>query len=193
MTRLPPITNANLTRDQQAIWKGVTSGKRGPSNHLITVDGGLAGPFNAALHAPSSGRHITELGETIRFGSDIEPRLLELAICTVGAHWRSNFEWFVHRPLAEQAGVNQSVMDAIERGDEPTFDHPDEAAVYAITRSLLMTGRVSDAIYADVHHFAGDGGVVEITQAVGFYCLISFTLNAFEVELPPGNVPTWPY
>jgi 4-carboxymuconolactone decarboxylase len=34
--------------------------------------------------------------------------------------------------------------------------------------------------------------VVELVALVGFYCMVSFTLNAFEVELPEGVSPIWP-
>jgi 4-carboxymuconolactone decarboxylase len=58
---------------------------------------------------------------------------------------------------------------------------------------LLSTGRVPAELYAAVRDHVGDQGVVELTQLIGYYCLISFTLNTFEVELPPGETPVWPY
>lgn len=193
MTRLPFITDHQLDDDQRAIWEGVTNGLRGPSSRLITEEGGLAGPFNAALHAATTGRHVTALGEALRFHSQVDARLLELAICTTGAHWRSNFEWFAHRPLAERAGIEPAVLDAIEVGDVPTFARDDEAAVFALSRALLDDGRMNDATYGEAERHLGHRGVVEIVQAVGYYCLISFTLNAFEIDLPAGNEPVWPY
>ncbi len=193
MSRLPFITNDNLDEHQRAIWDGVTGGSRGPGSQFITAEGGLAGPFNAAMHAPNSGRRVVSLGAALRFETSLEPRLLELSICTVGAHWKSNFEWFAHRPLAERAGVTVEVLDAIERGEQPEFTEADEQAVYAVTRALLVSGRVADAEYAAAHAVVGDQGMVELTQVVGFYCLISFSLNAFEVALPPGNDAPWPY
>ena len=33
----------------------------------------------------------------------------------------------------------------------------------------------------------GDGGLVELVTLVGYYTLVSFTLNAFEVPLPAGE------
>ena len=193
VTRLPFITDHDLDDDQRAVWESVTNGLRGPSDRLITPDGGLAGPFNAALHAATTGRHVTALGEALRFRSEVEPRLLELAICTTWAHWRSNFEWFAHRPLAEKAGIEPAALDAIERGGTPDLTRDDEATVFALTRALLDHGRMDDDTYARATRHLGDRGVVEIVQAVGYYCLISFTLNAFEIDLPAGNEPLWPY
>jgi hypothetical protein len=33
--------------------------------------------------------------------------------------------------------------------------------------------------------------MVELVSLCGYYTLVSFTLNAFEVPLPAGIAPTW--
>ena len=98
----------------------------------------------------------------------------------------------VHARLAAEAGVADDVIEAIGIGTDPTFGDPDEAAVYTFTRELLATGDVSAQTYSAAVAALGDTGVVELTLLVGYYCLISFTLNAFEVPLPPGNPERWP-
>lgn len=194
MTRLPFISNdGTLNDDQQAVWDNVTNGRRGPASRLVDDQGHLVGPFNAPLHAPRSGQRVVALGESLRFDTEIDNRLLELAVCMVGAHWRSNFEWFAHSRLAVAAGVGAEVVDAIERGERPTFDRDDEAAVHDFTRAMLDDGRVGDDVYAAARAHVGDQGMVELTQLIGYYTLVSFTLNAFQVELPPGHDPVWPY
>jgi 4-carboxymuconolactone decarboxylase len=193
MTRLPFISGDDLTPDQQEVWDNVTNGRRGDASRLINDEGGLIGPFNAPLYAPGSGKRIVALGEALRFETELDNRLLELAVCTVGAHWRSNFEWLAHSRLAVQAGVAEETLAAIERGDEPPLDRADEQAVYALTSGLLTDGRVADDVYHAALHHVGERGMVELTQLIGYYCLISLTLNTFEVALPPGNEPVWPY
>jgi hypothetical protein len=34
--------------------------------------------------------------------------------------------------------------------------------------------------------------MVELVSLCGYYTLISFLLNAFEVSVPPGAKPMWP-
>ena len=46
--------------------------------------------------------------------------------------------------------------------------------------------------YDAARDLLGDRGVVEIVTLCGYYTLVSFTLNAFDVALPPGEAPTWP-
>jgi 4-carboxymuconolactone decarboxylase len=43
---------------------------------------------------------------------------------------------------------------------------------------------VSNATYARVHKLLGDTGIVELVGILGYYVLISMTLNVFRVPLP---------
>lgn len=191
MTRLPFITNDNLDADQQAVWDNVTNGSRG--GNFVGDHGGLIGPFNAPLHAATTGKNVVVLGESLRFGAELDNRLLELAVSMVGAHWRSNFEWMAHSRLAIKAGIGEEAIAAIEKGDTPSFTKADEQAVYDFTSGLLADGRVNDDIYNAAQAQVGDRGMVELAQLIGYYCLVSLTLNTFQIELPEGNQPAWPY
>ncbi len=191
MTRLPFITNENLDADQQAVWDNVTNGSRG--GNFVGDHGGLIGPFNAPLHAAGTGKNVVVLGESLRFSTELDNRLLELAVSMVGAHWRSNFEWMAHSRLAIKAGISEEVIAAIEKGETPSFSKADEQAVHDFTSHLLADGRVSDDIYNAAQAQVGDRGMVELAQLIGYYCLVSLTLNTFQIELPEGNQPAWPY
>lgn len=193
MSRLPFITNQNLDADQQEVWDNITNGRRGDASRMVNAEGGLVGPFNAALHAPVTGKRVVTLGESLRFDTSLDNRLLELAVSMVGAHWRSNFEWWAHSRMAIAAGISEDAIRAIEAGTDPDLTADDEKAVYAFTRSLLTTGRASDEVYAAAQSHVGDQGMAELAQLIGYYCLISLTLNTFQVELPAGSTAAWPY
>jgi 4-carboxymuconolactone decarboxylase len=193
VTRLPFIPNENLDADQQEVWESVTNGRRGPASRMVNEQGGLVGPFNAPLHAAVTGKKVVALGEALRFDTEIDNRLLELAVCTVGAHWRSNFEWYAHSAMAISAGVSEETVAAIGRGETPRLEEADEQSVYDLTKALLTTGRASDDVYAAAQQHVGDQGMVELAQLIGYYCLVCFTLNTFQIDLPPGNDPEWPY
>jgi 4-carboxymuconolactone decarboxylase len=188
MSRLPYLRYDDLSPHGQQVWDGVV-GTRG--DQLINSDGGLAGPFNAFVHAPDVGKGLTSLGAHLRFGTSIERRLSEVAIITVGARWKAEFEWWAHARMARRHGVPDAVVDAIGRGEDPPFAAGDERAVYAAARELTQTGQLSQDAYAAVQELLGDTGVVELVSLCGYYTLISFLLNAFAVPLPPGAEPEW--
>jgi 4-carboxymuconolactone decarboxylase len=188
VNRLPYLRYDELTADGQAVWDGVV-GTRG--DQLVNPEGGLVGPFNAFVHAPGVGRYLSALGATVRFGTSIERRLSELAIITVGARWKAEFEWWAHARMARRHGVPDAVVDAIARGDEPPFAADDERVIYAATSQLVRTGRVAQEAYDAARELLGDAGLVELVSLCGYYTLVSFVLNAFDVPLPPGVEPTW--
>lgn len=57
--------------------------------------------------------------------------------------------------------------------------------------SAAAPGRPGPATYRDVHALLGDSGAVEFVALCGYYSLVSFLLNAFDVPLPPGVTPQW--
>jgi len=158
---------------------------------IVTAEGGLAGPFNAFVTAPDTGRRLSALGATVRFGTSIERRLSEIAIITVGARWQAEFEWWAHAAMAREHGVADAVVEAIGRGEDPPLEADDERAVYAVARQIAQSGRLDQEIYDAAHRLLGDAGMVELVSLCGYYTLISFLLNAFAVPLPPDASPMW--
>jgi 4-carboxymuconolactone decarboxylase len=188
MSRLPELRRDDLPATGQAVWDLIVSTR---GSQVVSDAGSLSGPFNAFVHAPDAGGPLASLGAALRFGSSIGPRLTEVAIITVASRWQAEFEWMAHARMARQAGVPDAVVDAIGRGEEPPFTAEDERLVYTAVRELVTTGRLGDASYAAVLGLLGDTGTVEFVALCGYYSLVSFVLNAFDVALPAGAEPMW--
>lgn len=188
MSRLPELRRDDLPATGQAVWDLIVSTR---GRQVVSDAGSLSGPFNAFVHAPDAGGPLASLGAALRFGSSIGPRLTEVAIITVASRWQAEFEWMAHARMARQAGVPDAVVDAIGRGEEPPFTAEDERLVYTAVRELVTTGRLGDASYAAVRGLLGDTGTVEFVALCGYYSLVSFVLNAFDVALPAGAEPVW--
>jgi 4-carboxymuconolactone decarboxylase len=189
VSRLPYLRYDELGPDAQEVWQAVV-GSRG--DQLINDQGGLAGPFNAFVQAPEVGRGLSSLGRVLRFETSIERRLTEVAIITVGARWKAEFEWWAHASMARRHGVAEAVVEAIGRGDEPPFGRDDERTVYSVARQLTGTGQLDHETYAAAQRLLGPAGTVELISLCGYYTLISFLLNGLAVPLPPGAAPQWP-
>jgi 4-carboxymuconolactone decarboxylase len=187
-SRLPSLRYDELGPEGQAVWDGVIGSRSGD---LVSPDGGLVGPFNAFVHAPGVGRRLSSLGQVLRFETSIERRLSEVAIITVGARWKAEFEWWAHARMAREHGVADDVVDAIGRGEEPPFAADDERTVYTVARQLTDDGQLDQEAFAAAQRLLGAAGVVELVSLCGYYTLVSFLLNAFTVPLPPGAAPTW--
>ena len=191
MTRLPYLRYEDLDARGREVWDGVVGSRGGADGQLVNAEGGLIGPFNAFVHAPGVGRHLSALGGRLRFRTCIDRRLSELAIITVGAAWKAEFEWWAHAAMAREHGVPDAVVDAIGRGEEPPISAGDERVVYAAVRELVTSGRLARPAYDAAQRLLGDEGMVELVALCGYYTLVSYLLNAFEVPLPPGASRQW--
>jgi 4-carboxymuconolactone decarboxylase len=187
-SRLPHLRYDDLDPEGRAVWDAIV-GSRGAS--LVNADGGLIGPFNAFVHAPGVGQRMSSLGQVLRFETSIERRLSEVAIITVAARWKAEFEWWAHARMAREHGVPGEVVDAIGRGEDPPFQVDDERVVYTVARQLTTGGQLGQDAFAAAEHLLGQAGVVELVSLCGYYTLVSFLLNAFTVPLPPGAPATW--
>jgi 4-carboxymuconolactone decarboxylase len=178
MPRIPlPSSRDELDEAQRQVWDSVVSGPRGQ----------VIGPLRAAIHNAELAGRWSALGEALRFSTSLDKRLSELAICVTGRRWSSQVEWFVHAATAAKVGVSPEALDAIREGRAPAFDKRDEAVVYEFARTLQVDGRVPDAIYKEARTLFGVKGVVELTALVGYYTMVSMTLNAHGVPLPDGE------
>ena len=190
MSRLPYLTPAELTDRQEDLYAAITTGSRGnpqrPGGGLARDDGALVGPFNAMLHAPEVGDLVQQLGAALRHQNSVPRHLIELAIIITAREWSAQFEWWAHARMAGEAGIDASIIAAIQARETPPFAKPDEATVYRFCRELLETRRVSDKTYAALEATVGAQGVVELTALQGYYGLISMLLNVVQVPLPEG-------
>jgi 4-carboxymuconolactone decarboxylase len=174
--RLPTIADEDLTPQQRKLTDAIRSGPRG---RLV-----MNGPFACFLHAPEYGDVAQQLGAHVRYHTSLPPRLSEFAILTTARFWRAQYEWFAHAPIAERAGVAPHTIRDLRAGRAPARAPADERALYEFIKELYRTRRVSDATYRKVHKLLGNPGMVELVGILGYYALISMTLNVFRAAIP---------
>jgi 4-carboxymuconolactone decarboxylase len=178
--RLPVLSEETLTSDQRALLDSIRSGPRGAST-------GIRGPFAMFLHAPAFGELAQQLGGYCRFKTGVPARLSEFAILVTAKMWRAQYEWYAHVPQAERAGVAKETIRDIHRGRMPKSAPKDERAIYDFIQELYKTRRVGDRNFKRVHSVLGDAAMVEFVGTLGYYVLISMTLNVFRMSPPAGE------
>ncbi|MGI9380078.1 MAG: carboxymuconolactone decarboxylase family protein [Methyloligellaceae bacterium] len=193
MTRLENIPVDTLEGEAKDLFDRIVGGARGkdrPLSDFVNEDGGLRGPFNPLLYTPEIGNVSQALGEKIRFRSSLSDAVREIAILTVAAYWRADYEWFAHAKIARNIGVNEQILSTIK--DQRAIPLEGDDAVLGKTQKfileLLERQRVSDETFDSAKESVGEAGVVELVLLFGYYTLISATLNTFEIPLPEGEV-----
>src|SRR6185503_16558885 len=124
--RFKPLTSERLTPEQKTMVDDLLTGMRTS----------LDGPFNVLLRSPEMGNLSQKLGEYLRFRSSVPKRLNEMAILMTAKWWSSQYEWYLHKTLALNAGLNAAVIDAVQAGDRPAHMEPDEAVIYDFCTEL---------------------------------------------------------
>ena len=179
MSRLPELDPAKFSPEQIKVHEAVLAGPRGR----------VVGPIKVWLKNPGLAEHAQALGAYCRFNSSLPPRLSELAICVTGAFWKANFEWYAHAPMAIKAGIDPAAVEAIRVGATPKLTKADEQAIYDFASELIRNRRVSDATFERARKEIGQTSVIDLVGIIGYYSLVSVTLNAFEIPLPESEKP----
>lgn len=176
MPRIPLLAPEQMNEAQRQAYEATVAGRRGRA----------PAPFLAWLHSPELAGRAQKLGEFVRYDTTLPPRLSELAILVVARYWTSHYEWAVHALEAARAGVPAAVIDDIAQRRPPRFEQDEERAVFDFAVSLNYDKAVPKDVYRAAIDAIGERGVVELVGILGYYSLISMTLNAFEIEPPAG-------
>lgn len=168
-----------LSPEQRRVFDDMVRGPRGV----------VIGPIRAVIHSPELADRWQKLGEYVRYRTVFPEKLSELAILTTARRWNSNVEWTIHRRIAEGAGLDSAIIDALRDGRVPDFGEEEMSEIYAFTREMQMSGTVSDDVYLPVKARWGEQGVVELTAIVGYYTMVAMMLNTHHVPLPDGLEP----
>jgi 4-carboxymuconolactone decarboxylase len=179
MPRLELPAEEAMTEAQKAACAEAVSGIRGR----------VPAPMIAWLQNPDLASRGQKLGELLRYQTTLEPRLSELAILVCARHWTSHHEWTAHKREGLKAGTDAAVIAAIAARREPALRDARERAVHDVSRTVLATGRVPPALYAQGVAALGERGMVELVGILGYYCLVALTLNTFELGLPGSIAP----
>ncbi len=177
--RLEMIPAGAMTPEQSQACAEVTSGPRGK----------VPAPMIAWLRNPELARRGQRVGELLRFQTSLGAQLTELAILVCARHWTSHHEWTAHKALALSAGIDPGVIASIAARRDPSGLEPQHQVVFDVSRELLSTGKVSQALYALAVERLGETGVVELVGVLGYYCWVALTLNAFGLGMPASMAP----
>jgi 4-carboxymuconolactone decarboxylase len=177
--RLKLLSPGEMSPDQKSIYDESIASKRGRPPP----------PMMAWLNSPEMAKHATRLGAFLRFDTVFPARLSEIAILVTARHWTSHYEWYAHKRLALQGGMDPNIIDDIRDRRTPTFDDPKGQMIYDVAKSLHEGHRLSKALYDDAVKVLSERGLVEIIGLCGYYTMVSMTLNTFEFELPDGQAP----
>jgi 4-carboxymuconolactone decarboxylase len=184
--RLPIIPPADLNAEQKPLYDDMRQGIAANFQGFVNIrdDGALLGPWNPWIHEPKFGKPVWELTKAMVSQPSLPATVREVAILVTGAHFRSAYELYAHVMVAEHRGLSDEKLATIVAGQRPTDLTRQEAVAYDFASALVNGGVLPELTYRAAVEQFGQHGAAELSYLVGLYCLVSVTLNTFDVPVP---------
>jgi 4-carboxymuconolactone decarboxylase len=188
--RLPILPPAQYTPEQKALSQDMKDGIAAHFQGFINVrkeDGALLGPWNPWLTEPQFGRPVWDLVKVMAGNPSLPGPVREVAILVTGSHFRSAYELYAHVLVAENRGLSDEKISTIVAGQRPVDLTRQEAVAFDFTFALVNGGVLPELPYKAAVKEFGAHGAAELSYLVGLYCMVSVTLNTFDVPVPESN------
>ena len=180
MNRVSMLAREQLALDERRFYDAVKAIRRHP----------ISGPFIVLMNSsPDLATRFAHLGHYFHARGQADESILPIRVRTFMAAIGSRtlnaaYEWSAWITWALDAGVPQETVDAI-RERRPLNALTAEDALVLDFCSQLVSGnhRVSDAVFEKARAHFGVQQLVELVGTLGYFAMIAYPLNAFEMEM----------
>lgn len=184
--RLPLMDPRKLSPECRPLYedmkKGIETNFKGFT--AIKDDGTLIGPWNPWLRYPKFGEPIWELVKALSSAPALPRPAREVAILVTGAKFKAGYEIYAHVLVAEMRGLSDDKIATIIAGNRPCDLTGEEAVAYDTASALVSGAVLPNLSYKRAVAAFGEQGAAEFIYLVGLYCMVSVTLNGFDVPAP---------
>jgi 4-carboxymuconolactone decarboxylase len=153
---------------------------------MVGIRGGIpqTGPVAVLINSPELCRLVWQIIDFLWNQSSLPKHIQELGMLVTARELDCQYIWNAHAPAARQAGLSDTLIDAL-REEEPLPPlQPDEAVVIKYGQEFYRTHRVSRGAFQEALDIFGTQGLAELTTLLGFYGMLAFNILAFDVPLP---------
>ncbi len=179
MTRVPVVTRENVAEKYRKAFDEVTASVGRPI---------VKGPAAVMINSPEMSKRAMNLSEFLRKESVLPDKIKELGILMAARANDCQYIWNAHAALARKAGLSNSLVDAIRDKKPLPKDIPtDEATAAIYGAELLRTHKVSQQTFDAVIKWFGSQGLTELATTMGYYTLMAFNANTFDVDVAPDQ------
>lgn len=171
LSRLPPVTAADLDEEGQRLLAARTNSTPAPGPNHITA----YSPRELDLGIPS--------GEK----SPVGPRYFQLAVLIIAREIDQQYEWSYHELAGRRQGLEQTVIDVVKYNRDVAGLPGKDATLITFGRTLFREHHVSSELWAQMVAQFGRQRTIQLMMIMGDYFRVGFMLNAVDQHLPPGR------
>jgi 4-carboxymuconolactone decarboxylase len=180
VNRVSMLAREQLALNERRFYDAVKAIRRHP----------ISGPFIVLMNtSPDLATRFAHLGHYFHARGQADESILSIRVRTFMALIGSRalnapYEWSAWVGWAAKAGVPQATIDAVRERKPLQFLTREDTLVLDFC-SQLMSGnhRVSDQVFNAAREHFGVQPLVELIGTLGYFAMIAFPLNAFEMEM----------
>jgi alkylhydroperoxidase family enzyme len=176
MARLPYLNREDLSDKDREIFDRLIEERKNPVGNI----------FRMLAYTPNLLRRFLALGGELRNGTELDPKLRELALMTVGRLTGAEYEFTHHWNLARHVGVTREQLEHLEEFETSSLFNEQERLVMRYALEATMNVAISDATFEAVRTSLGTRRLMELVQNVAFYNMVVRILVPLKVEIEPG-------
>jgi len=175
LTRLPPVQRQDLDADGQKIFDSLAGPSKAP----------MRGILGLGIYDPKLAEALHLLHDSVTKYGTLGNRVDELAILVATREEKMSLnEWYSHEAAALKAGIDQSTIDVVKFGKEPTGLDAKDALIIRFGREWFREHHVSSDTFAKTVEAFGQRGAVELIGVMGDYAMVGMMLQAVDQQLP---------
>ena len=127
--------------------------------------------------------NFSRLGNALLTKGKLDSKLREIAILRTAKVSASVYEWTQHVPIAIAVGVSEDQLAAVEQWETATCFNERERLVLRFTDEVARGVKGKKETLAALRKHLGEGELVELIMAIGFWGMVARVLETTEVDL----------
>ena len=154
-------------------------------DYTMQLRGIVPGPHRIWLANAMLSRTIVPVGAYYQNQSTLTKAEIEIVTVLTNARWHSAYGTYEHEKIAGKLGHSPAeTTECLIAGLPAKFSDPRQQVVYELACALLQPRIVPVGLYKRAKDALGDAGVVGVAVLIGWFTMVSMTLNAYDV---PAN------
>ena len=178
MARTPTVTRDHVPEPLRAAFDAETAGSGGT---IVGV------PGSVMIHSPEMRHRVHFLVSYQRDASSWSTKIQALVMILTARAMDCPYIWHAHGARARQQGISDACVDALRDNTSLPALPAAEQIVGTYVQELCTTHQTRPATFHAALTQFGARGVTELTTLMGYYALLAFNANAFEIDVPAGG------
>ena len=177
MARVPYLARDDSTAEAKALWDRLEAERKMPTANI----------FRALANAPVLLDAFLSYANALRDGSELDPKLRELAILTVGHATESEYEIAHHQSHGRKAGITPEQLAAVPEFETSDLFDDVERAVMRLATDSTTHVTVSRSCWEAAAAHLDDKQMVELALTIAWYNSGVRVMEMLDIDLEESH------